>query len=218
MNGVHDMGGMHGMGPVAPEANEPVFHHGWERRVFALTLAAGFKRWNIDMSRYARERMPAAAYLAASYYERWLWGTERLLLERGCVSAKELESGKALERPSGAPVLRASEVGEMLRNRRSARMGDELARARFKVGDRVRAKNLHPVGHTRLPRYARDKRGVVHRDQGVFIFPDTHAATGEKAPQRCYSIRFEGRELWGTSSAQRDAVYIDLFESYLEPL
>ena len=218
MNGVHDMGGMHGMGPVAPQANEPVFHHDWERRVFALTLTAGFKRWNIDMSRYARERMPPAAYLAASYYERWLWSTERLLLERGYVSAKELESGKALERPSDAPALRVGEVSQMLRDRYAARLKDELAKARFKVGDRVRTKNLHPVGHTRLPRYARDKRGVVHTDHGVFIFPDTHAASGEKVPQHCYSVRFEGRELWGPNAGPRDCVYIDLFENYLEPL
>jgi len=218
MNGVHDMGGMHGMGPVTPEANEPVFHHDWERRVFALTLLAAFKRWNIDMSRFARERMPPASYLAASYYERWLGGTERLLLERGHVSAKELELGKALERPSDAQALPASELGEMLRNRRGARLKDELAEARFKVGDRLRTKNIHPAGHTRLPRYARDKRGVVYRDHGVFIFPDTHAATGEKVPQHCYSVRFEGGELWGPNAGLRDAVYIDLFEDYLEPL
>jgi len=218
MNGVHDMGGMHGMGPVVPEPNEPVFHHDWERRAFALTIMAGFKRWNIDRSRYMRERMPPAAYLAASYYERWLWGTERLLLERGYVSAKELESGKAADRPSEADVLRAGEVGKMLRNRYAARMKDELAEARFKVGDRVRTKNFHPVGHTRLPRYARDKRGVVYCDHGVFIFPDTHAARGEKVPQHCYSVRFEGGELWGPNAGPRDAVYIDLFEDYLEPL
>jgi nitrile hydratase len=96
-------------------------------------------------------------------------------------------------------------------------MDDHLAPARFKAGDRVRTKNLHPTGHTRLPRYARDKRGVVDRDHGVFIFPDAHAASGQKIPQRCYCVRFEGDELWGADAGPRDAVYVDLFDGYLEP-
>ncbi len=93
MNGVHDMGGMHGMGPIAPEANEPVFHHEWERRAFAITMAAGFLgEWNIDMARYARERMPPAEYLATSYYEHWLWGLERLLVEKGLLTQAEIDA------------------------------------------------------------------------------------------------------------------------------
>ncbi len=218
MNGVHDMGGMHGMGPLAPEPGEPIFHHGWERRAFALTLAAGYGRWNIDMARYARERMPPAEYLSASYYEKWLSGTTRLLLELGYVTAEELASGKASAPNREGKALRPAEVAAVLRNRRAARMDDHLVSARFKVGNPVRTKNLHPVGHTRLPRYARDKRGVVDRDHGVFVFPDAHAATGEKIPQRCYGVRFEAGELWGPEAGPRHAVYIDLFDAYLEPL
>jgi len=217
MNSVHDMGGMHGMGAIAPEPNEPVFHHDWERRAFALTLAAGSGRWNIDMARHARERMPPADYLRASYYEKWLCGTERLLLELGHVTPEELARGKALDRVRDAPILRAADVPKTLRNPRAARMDEHLAAPRFKVGDRVRTKNIHPVGHTRLPRYARDKQGVVDRDHGAFIFPDSHAATRQKIPQRCYSVRFEGRELWGSNAGPRDAVYVDLFDDYLEP-
>jgi len=93
MNGIHDMGGMHGLGPIEREENEPVFHHAWERRAFALNMAAGFLgEWNIDMSRYAREQMPAAEYLATSYYEHWLWGLERLLVEKGLLTRAELEA------------------------------------------------------------------------------------------------------------------------------
>ena len=217
MNGVHDMGGMQGLGPVEPEAQEPVFHHDWERRAFALTIAAGAGRWNLDMSRHARERMPPAAHLQSTYYEKWIWGTERLLLELGYVTAQELASGKAAERAPGAKAIGPEEVRSALRNRRAARMDDPLAPARFKVGDRVRTKNIHPTGHTRLPRYARDKRGVVDRDQGAFIFPDAHAASGRKIAQRCYCVRFEGRELWGADAGPRDAIYIDLFDGYLEP-
>lgn len=204
MNGVHDMGGMHGMGPVKIERDEPVFHEEWERRAFALTLACGFlKRWNIDMARFAREQMPPADYLRSTYYEKWLYGLERLLAERGVWEARDVTP------------LPAAGVPEALRNRRAARMDEEL-KPRFRAGDRVRARNINPAGHVRLPRYARGKAGVVDRDHGVFILPDEHARSGTKVPSHCYSVRFEGRELWGPDAGARDAVYVDLFDEYLE--
>ena len=93
MNGIHDLGGMHGFGPVEPEVNEPVFHPEWERRTFALTIAAGYLgRWNLDMSRHSREQMPAAEYLATSYYEHWLWGLERLLVRTGLMTREEIDA------------------------------------------------------------------------------------------------------------------------------
>jgi nitrile hydratase len=138
-------------------------------------------------------------------------------VELGYVTPGELASGKASTRGPDEKMLRAPEVAAAMENRRAARLGDHLAGSRFKVGDRVRTKNIQPVGHTRLPRYARDKEGIVDRDHGVFIFPDVHAATREKHPQRCYSVRFEGRELWGPEAGPKDAVYIDLFDEYLEP-
>jgi nitrile hydratase subunit beta len=217
MNGIHDLGGMHGFGPVNPEPNEPVFHHEWERRAFALNLAAGFLgRWNIDMGRYAREHMPPAEYLATTYYEHWLYGLERLLVEKNLVTAKELETRRS-QGPGTLKALSPADVPKAVRNRRAARMDDRLAAARFKAGDRVRTKNLNPTGHTRLPRYARDKLGVIDRDHGVFIFADAHAASGEKVPQHCYAVRFEGRELWGADAGPRDAVFVDCFEPYLDP-
>ncbi len=202
MNGIHDLGGMHGFGPVDPEPNEPVFHHEWERHVFALNLATGFLgRWNIDMGRYAREHMPPAEYLATTYYEHWLYGLERLLVDRGLVTAEELQTMRA-QGPGPLKALPPADVPKALRNRRAARMDDQLAAPRFKAGDRVRTKNLNPTGHTRLPRYARD---------------NAHATTGEKVPQHCYAVRFEGRELWGPDAGPRDAVFVDCFEPYLEP-
>ena len=215
MNGVHDMGGMQGFGPVEAEPNEPVFHHDWEKTVFALNVATGMLgKWNIDMGRHSRERMPPAEYLEASYYEKWLYGLRRLLVENGLVTADELATGKAARRADEARVLRAADVPRALRNRRAARMDGELAAARFKAGDRVRTKNLHPPTHIRLPAYARDKVGVVDRDHGVFILPDAHARDGRKEPQHCYSVRFTAETLWGSSA--RDVVYLDLFEPYLE--
>ncbi len=217
MNGVHDMGGMHGMGPIVHEEHEPVFHHEWERRAFAITMAAGFLgEWNIDMSRYVRERMPAAEYLAASYYERWLWGLERLLLECGFLTRQEIESGRAQGRRAGLRVLQAADVGTVLLKGGPARLPDEVP-PRFRTGARVVARNINPTGHTRLPRYARGKRGVIERDHGVFIFADASAMGQGPRPQHLYSVRFSGRELWGAQAPERDAVYLDLWDDHLDP-
>jgi nitrile hydratase beta subunit len=224
MNGVHDMGGMHGLGPVEIEPGEPVFHHEWERRAFALTMAAGFLgRWNIDMTRFARERMPPGEYLETTYYEHWLFGLFKLLEDKGLVPRAEIEAcrrGRTVTRPEPTPpdlrVLRPPDVDRALRNRKAARCDDPVA-PKFKKGDPVTARNMHPLGHTRLPRYVRGRRGVVDRDHGVFIFPDTHAADGTRKPQHVYSVRFPARELWGPEAAARDAVYVDLWDDYLDP-
>jgi nitrile hydratase len=225
MNGVHDLGGMHGFGPVLREADEPVFHAAWERRVFALNLAMGaWGRWNLDMSRHAREQMPPAEYLATTYYEHWLWGLERLLERHGFVLPGEVDrrSREGAPRAPGSPAeprsgaLRREDVPRLLRNRRAARLDDPVP-PRFMAGDAVLARNVHPVGHTRLPRYVRGRRGVVDRDHGVFVFPDAHAAGRGRKPQHVYSVRFDARELWGPDGHPRDAVYVDLWDDYLDP-
>ena len=216
MNGIHDLGGMHGMGQLEIESNEPVFHSEWERRVFAMTLASACAvKWNIDMGRYAREQMPPAEYLATSYYEHWLFGLEKLLIDLGVVTREELASGRAAGKAS-YPPLRAAQVAHYLRNRRHARLDEEVA-PKFKAGDRVVTHNTHPIGHTRLPRYARGRCGVIDRDHGVFVFADTHAMTRDKKPQHCYSVRFAARELWGPTASPRDSVYVDLWDDHLDP-
>ncbi|MGH7319299.1 MAG: SH3-like domain-containing protein [Candidatus Rokuibacteriota bacterium] len=114
------------------------------------------------------------------------------------------------------PALRTEDVPKLLRNRRAARMDDPVT-PRFKPGDRVVARNLHPVGHTRLPRYARGRQGVIDRDHGVFVFPDINARGQGKTPQHVYNVRFTSRELWGPDAPARDSVYIDLWDHYLDP-
>src|SRR5260221_6411874 len=212
MNSVHDMGGMHGMGPVEIEKNEPVFHSAWEARVHALNIACGYHRkWNIDVGRHSRERIPPAEYLAATYYEKWLRGLEMLLVENGLLTAKELETGRAESKAGGASALRPSEVAAYLRVRRLARLDDDVA-PKFRSGDPVLTHNDHPVGHPRLPRYARGKRGFMHRDPVVFVLPCTHAMSRDKKPQHCYSVRFAARELWGAGASARDSVSVDLWD------
>jgi len=232
MNGVHDMGGMHGMGPIEREDDEPVFHREWEARVLAMTVASGFLgRWNIDMSRHAREQMPAAEYLATSYYEHWLSGLELLLARSGFLEPNEIEERMARARairsgasptatpaapPSGVRVLRADDVLAALRAPGGARVAAS-APGRFRAGDRVRARTMNPVGHTRLPRYARGRHGVIDCDHGVWVFPDSHAAGQGAAAQHLYGVRFAARELWGPEAAAGDAVILDLWDDYLEP-
>ena len=214
MNGVHDMGGMHGMGPITPQADEPVFHEPWEGRVLALNRAtAALGKWNIDAGRHSIERIRPADYLRMSYYEKWLAGLVTRLEESGLVTPAELESGRPA--PGAAkvtPPLTAGGIPERGWFERSVN-----APARFAIGQMVRAKKINPTGHTRLPRYARGNVGTVDRIHGAHVFPDSNAHFHGEQPQYLYSVRFAARELWGEDAAPRDAVYIDLWESYLEP-
>jgi nitrile hydratase beta subunit len=217
MNGVHDMGGMHGMGPIRPEPDEPVFHERWESRAFALARVMGaFGRWNIDASRHQRELIPAAEQLRMSYYERWLTGLTGLLLKHGFITPEELASGKAAA-AGGAqtPALAAERVPAFVAKGSPASRKSSSA-PRFQPGQRVRARNLNPTGHTRLPRYVRGKAGTIDRAHGVFVFPDTNAHFLGERPQHLYAVRFEAQELWGAQATTSGAVYVDLWEEYLD--
>lgn len=216
MNGAQDMGGVHGFGAVAVEPDEPVFHAEWERRVFALTRAMGATgEWNLDEVRFARENREPVEYLAMSYYERWLAGLERLLVERGLVGSDELVAGRSLRPGRAVPrVLAASGVatfGPATSRREAPRP------ARFAPGNYVRASNIHPSGHTRLPHYARDKTGTIALVHGAHVFPDSHAHGYGEDPQWLYTVCFDGRELWGPEADPTLTVSVEAFEPYLEP-
>ncbi len=218
MDGVHDMGGMDGFGKVEPEPNEPVFHAAWEGRVMAMNRAMGAAgAWNIDMSRFSREILPPHIYLGSTYYQKWLLGLELLLLEKGLVDADELAAGRAL-RP-GKPLQRGkvtvADIDRVM-TRGSFRRTSPTP-ARFKPGERVRAKNIHPVTHTRLPRYVRGHTGVVERDHGCHVFPDSAAVGAGDNPQWLYTVVFESSELWGPDADPTIKISIDAFEPYLEP-
>jgi nitrile hydratase len=217
MNGVHDMGGMDGFGPVQPEENEPVFHEPWEGRVLAMNRAMGYTRaWNGDISRHAKEILPPHVYLGSSYYRRWALGLEQMLMDNGLVDADEFAAGHAL-RP-GKPLKRKLTLEELPKSLTRGSYGRPAqAPALFKAGDRVRAKNMHPKGHTRLPRYIRGHLGVIERVHGCHVFPDSHAARREEDPQWLYTVRFEGRELWGAAADPTVVVSFEAWEPYLEP-
>jgi len=223
VNGVHDLGGMQDFGRVVREENEPVFHADWERRVYAMSRAvrdAGIN--NIDEGRHGIERMDPADYLSSSYYERWLDGRTRILLEKGVIAEQELDARTAFftERPD-APAT--APLTKPLPAQMVARVPDEgyirvaSGPPRFAPGDAVVTRVMQPKGHTRLPRYARGKRGVIERHHGTHVFPDTNAHGLGEQPQPLYSVRFEASELWGESAEPNQTVNLDCWESYLLP-
>jgi nitrile hydratase len=224
MDGVHDLGGMQGFGPVEREDNEPVFHASWEAVVLAMQHAGRARGlFNIDEFRHGIERMAPAHYLRATYYEKWLDGITRLLVEKGVVSAEELAARRAFfEARPDAPAQAALPGPPRPRGASNPRWAQDFVREtgatpRFAPGDPVRTREMHPHGHTRLPRYARGRRGIVHCLHGIHVFPDTNAhGQGEQA-QPLYSVRFDARELWGESAEPNQVVHIDLWESYLLP-
>jgi nitrile hydratase len=223
INGVHDVGGMHGFGTVQREENEYPFHAAWEGSIHAIVEAALAQRlFNLDEFRHAIERMDPAHYLASPYYEHWLAAVETNLVEKGLLSRAEINSRVALiqERPDYA-LPRADDPDLTTRiltsgGRAKKSRGSEPT-PRFHVGDYVVARNVHARGHTRLPRYVRGKRGQINRVHGIATFPDSNAHGHGKQPQAVYSVRFDGRELWGESAEACESLYIDLWESYLDP-
>lgn len=221
MNGAHDLGGIHGFGPInpEPEQEEPVFHQDWEKRVLAITLACGMHgKWSIDMSRFARERQSPAQYLKNSYYETWTEGLETLLVEHGLITPEELENGSA-EGLSDLKAISAGKVPGILAAGGPTLM-DVPMEPLFEVGDKVRVKNNHPAGHTRAPRYVRGREGTVIAYHGVHVFADANSLRpedgGERRGEPLYGVCFEAGELWGEDGSWRGSVSVDLWQPYLE--
>jgi nitrile hydratase len=206
MNGIHDMGGMDGFGKVEAGWDEPVFHERWEARTFAMTLLT---TTNAPAVRHANERIAPGEYLRLSYFGRWARSLEARLTESGVIAPGEVDA-----RIAGAPVDfhpapsgAAAAVG-------SLRTIGEVPR--FRIGDRVRTRNLQPHGHTRLPSYARGHCGIVAIVHPAFVFPDTYAHGLGENPQHVYAVRFDAAELWGDSAEPGTSVCLDCYESYLE--
>jgi nitrile hydratase len=216
VNGIHDLGGRHGFGEVVREPEECGFHAPWEGRVHALVafvLSVGAT--TVDAFRHGIERLDPVTYLTVGYYGRWLRAIEGACIEAGVVSRDELAvrcralaEGQTPE--PVAPWRRRLQPPSPTYTRQVA------AEPRFRRGDPVRARNLHPAGHTRLPGYVRGRRGLVLRSLGGFVFPDTNAHGLGEQPQHLYTVRFDADELWGPEADGPGAVHVDLFDAYLE--
>jgi nitrile hydratase len=217
MNGAHDMGGQQNMGPVEYEKDEPVFHARWEARIYALDRAMrAWRTWNLDASRHALELLPPADYLRMSYYERWVHRLAAQVVKHGLVSQEEIDSGKAAPGSTKSNPVFTLGTSDRWLSRGIPSSQDPKVRPRFKVRQRVRAHNINPTGHTRLPRYVRGKTGVIVRDHGVYLFPDSNAHFQGEKRQHVYCVRFAATELWGEAAPPRDSVHLDLWDDYLE--
>ena len=219
MNGAHDMGGVMGFGPVVPEPSEPVFHAPWEGRVLAMMFAMGgpVMGTSIDQGRFEREDVSPTEYLSRTYYETWFAGLVRMLLTRRLITSEELASGKSQQPGKPERILKPEDVVSALMRRRPYERTIDTP-ARFRTGERVRARNMHPRGHTRLPRYVRGHVGTIKHVYGAHVFPDSSAAGLGEAPQWLYNVRFTGSELWGNDADPAVTVSVDAWENYLEPI
>ncbi|HWW45705.1 MAG TPA: nitrile hydratase subunit beta [Acidimicrobiia bacterium] len=207
MDGVHDLGGVAGFGPVDREPNEPVFHEAWERDVFRVNGAVGSAGlMNGGTFRHSIERMDPAHYLGSSYYEHWLTGLATLLVERGIVEAAELDRRAGGRFPLSRPDRGVAPDPD----------APDRRTPRFAVGDHVRVRERHPLGHTRAPRYVQGKRGEVVRVDGAASVPDVEAHSDRRRVEPTYSVRFTSRELWGDGGADGEVLHVDLWEGYLE--
>ncbi len=224
MNGVHDMGGMHGFGPIDHEVNEPVFHAAWEGKIFGIRRAL-LERYPIYAPkgfRFALESLPPDTYLTSSYFERWLLVTEKALIEKGLLTAEELDARTEFFREHPEASVPRREDPEYLERilgtifPRQSLYREAGVVPRFKVGDAVKARNINPPAHTRLPRYIRGKRGVINRYYAVYDFQDTLPDGSETQPQAVYNVRFDAGELWGDAAEANQSLFIDMWESYLE--
>jgi len=206
MDGIHDLGGMQGLGHVAHSPAEPVFHEPWQAAARALLMAVARAA---DVSggefRHAIERMDPGHYLTSDYYEHWLTAAATLAIEHGLVARAELEARAGGRYPLSGPV-RAPQVVDP---------GPGVDEPRFGVGDRVRVREWHSPGHTRCPRYVRGKAGTVARVDGIHSVPDVEAHGTARRHEPTYSVRFDAAELW--RDGQRGvSVHVDLWDSYLE--
>jgi nitrile hydratase len=209
MDGVHDLGGMDGFGPVPVEREEPVFHSPWEGRVLGMLFSLTVNRIACpDAYRHAVERMNPAHYLAAPYYERMLTGVATLLVESGVLTHAQLEARAGGRFPLAGPVRLASGTP-------SPTAVSAAPSPRFALGDRVLVRNLHPHTHTRCPRYVRGKRGEVVRVDAAFRLPDVAAHRADAPFEPTYSVRFTAAELWGDAAGEGESVCVDLWQSYL---
>jgi nitrile hydratase beta subunit len=218
LNGIHDLGGLTRFGPIIQETDEAVFHADWQRRIFALNMASLAFLGPVDRARHAIERMNSFEYLATSYYEHWITAIVTMAKDLGYMTAEEVETGRVgRTRQTNHPAPNAEMIEALVREGMPANRDDIRTEPAFGLGDAVRARHVEIAGHTRLARYVQGRTGVITAYHGCHVFPDTVAHDQGECAQPLYTVRFEARELWGENVNRHDCVYIDLWESYLQP-
>lgn len=220
MNGPQDVGGRHGFGPIAPDHDEPLFHAPWEARAMAITVAAGFGgHWTIDESRFQRENRDPHSYYGMSYYQLWITALTELLQTKGLITGDEVQAGRSLG-PTTPPraCLAAGDVDQVLARGGPVDRDPGGTQPRFAIGDPVRALNLQPRGHTRLPGYLRGKVGRITMVHGYHVYPDTSAQGDREGAHWLYNVSFDAAEVFGDTAHPGDSVTADLWEPYLETL
>lgn len=219
MNGIHDMGGMHGFGRVPYDEGDPLFHQAWQGRIFGmLNLVSGAGLGNVDEFRHAIERMPPDRYLTAGYYGRWMFALETMLVEHGITTRQELAERCAAVEAGELPTRAVVDSPVRLEPGPGTAFRAIDRQPRFEVADEVLTVDWNPAGHTRLPRYARGKLGRVVQAYGSCVYPDSNAHHRGEDPQYLYCVQFDGEELWGQDAEPHSKVALDLFEPYLIPL
>jgi len=215
MDGIHDLGGREGFGPLPLEDDEPVFHHDWEARVMAMRLLMGaWRKWNIDAGRHSVETLPPGDYLTMSYYEKWLASLVNLSVRAGLISPAEITgAGPDAARTATPPIDTAGFLALIPAGRPSQR--DIEAAPAFAIGDMVRTARHGHSGHTRLPGYLRGCGGEVILAHGAHVLPDAAATLTGEAPEPLYTVRFRAQEIWGPDADPSHCVTADLWESYL---
>ena len=226
MNGIHDMGGMHGFGPIEIEENEPVFHQPWEGRIYGIvtTIRDAHDVYGPYGSRSYIESIPPDKYLEASYYEKWMLALENALVAKGLLSADELEAKtQEIQENPDAVMPRREDPEATRRTIENIRLRLPLAKDPdaaiqpvFNVGDVVRARSINLKGHSRLPRYIQGRIGKIEKLYNMQDIQD-HVPASEQGAQPVYRVRFEALELWGEAAESNQSLYIDMWESYLEP-
>jgi len=223
MTGVHDMGGRFGDGPVVPEPQGiPAYTEDWHAKALALTVAAGaLGKWNIDISRHARERLAPKDYARFSYYEKWIAALADLMVKRGVVTSEEMTSGVPVTTADAATAITANKMAAALVRGAPASRDSNVAPG-FAVGQAVRtlrpaANRLVDGGHTRLPNYADGARGTILIHHGAHVLSDSNAHDLGDAPEPLYAVAFPASELWADPEHPGDEVILDLWQSYLEP-
>ena len=217
MDGVHDLGGREGFGPLPLEDNEPVFHHDWEARVMAMRMLIGaWRKWTLDAGRHSVERLPPPDYLSMTYYEKWLASMVNMAVEKGLVTREEIATGRSATEEKATPPIDAKGFLAFAKAGRPS-IRDVNTAPRFKLGDRVRTAKYGHSGHTRLPGYMRDRVGEVVLYHGAHVLPDASATLAGEAPEHLYTVRFAAQELWGPEADALHTVAADLWDSYLVP-